>query len=88
MNQTERRQAAVSAGRGNLNDLTRLLAEVAQPTVPVPVPNVTVATLPAAADYTGCILFCSNGVAGSPGLVVSDGTNWKIADGSANAAAS
>lgn len=87
MKSSERVQSAASAGRGNLNDTQRLLMEMAKPTAPVPVPTYTVDTLPAAADYTGCIAYCSNGAAGNPCVVVSDGTNWKVADGSANAAA-
>lgn len=38
----------------------------------------TVATLPAAASNVGRTLYCSNGSAGSPCLVTSDGTNWKV----------
>lgn len=87
MNPTQRTQAAISAGRGNLNDTQKLFAELAQPTAPTPLPTYAVADLPDAAAYTGCAAFCSNGAAGSPCIVVSDGTNWKVADGSANAAA-
>jgi len=87
MKPLERTQSAVSAGRGNMNDLTKVLSQLAQPTVPVPLATYAVAGLPAAADYTGCIAYCSNGAGGSPCVVVSDGTNWKVGDGSANAAA-
>lgn len=38
----------------------------------------TVATLPAAASNVGRTLYCSNGSAGSPCAVISDGTNWKV----------
>lgn len=41
----------------------------------------TVATAPPASAYpVGTTIFVSNGVAGSPGLAFSDGTNWKRAD--------
>ena len=41
----------------------------------------TVATAPDASQYpAGTIIFVSDGVAGSPGLAFSDGTNWKRAD--------
>ena len=41
----------------------------------------TVATAPDASAYpAGTIIFVSDGVAGSPGLAFSDGTNWKRAD--------
>lgn len=39
----------------------------------------TVATLPAAADNVGRVVYCSDGAAGSPTAVISDGTNWKVA---------
>ena len=41
----------------------------------------TVATAPDASQYpAGTIIFVSDGVAGSPGLAFSDGTDWKRAD--------
>lgn len=40
----------------------------------------------ASAVEAGTVVYLTNGVAGSPGLAVSDGTNWKIVDGSATAA--
>jgi hypothetical protein len=39
----------------------------------------TVATLPDAAANIGRTLYCSDGAAGSPSAVISDGTNWKVA---------
>lgn len=39
----------------------------------------TVATLPAAASNVGRVVYCSNGAAGNPSAVISDGTNWKVA---------
>jgi len=47
----------------------------------VTVPTYTVATAPDASTVTaGTTIYVSNGVAGSPGLAFSDGTNWKRAD--------
>jgi hypothetical protein len=40
----------------------------------------TVATVPAAASYTGAIIYVSNGAGGSPILAFSDGSNWKRSD--------
>jgi hypothetical protein len=36
----------------------------------------TVATVPAAADNVGKIIYTTNGAAGNPVLAFSDGTNW------------
>lgn len=36
----------------------------------------TVATVPAAASYKGCIIYVSDGDAGADCLARSDGTNW------------
>jgi hypothetical protein len=38
----------------------------------------TVATLPAAASNVGRVVYCSDGSAGSPCAVISDGTDWKV----------
>lgn len=46
----------------------------------VQVPTYTVATAPAATGLDGTVIYVSDGVAGSPGLAFSDGTNWKRAD--------
>lgn len=46
----------------------------------IQVPTYTVATAPSAAGLTGTVIYVSDGVAGSPGLAFSDGTNWKRAD--------
>lgn len=46
---------------------------------PVQLPSYTVATLPAAASYAGCIVYVSN-AATNPISCVSDGTNWKRQD--------
>lgn len=48
----------------------------------------TVATAPTAASQgAGCVIFLSDGAAGSPCLAVSDGTNWLRCDTLATAAA-
>lgn len=41
-------------------------------------PTYTVATLPTAANYPACLIYVSNGSAGSPCVAMSDGTNWKV----------
>jgi len=38
----------------------------------------TVATVPAAADNVGRVIYVSDGSAGSPCAAISDGTNWKV----------
>lgn len=81
-------QHATQAERGSKRDLGVLLHEQANPQHPTALATFAVADLPAAADYTGHAVFCSNGAAGSPCMAVSDGTNWKVADGSANVSAS
>jgi hypothetical protein len=40
----------------------------------------TVATVPAAASYARCLIYVSNGAAGSPVVAFSNGTNWLRAD--------
>lgn len=47
---------------------------------PFPLFSATVTTLPAAADYTGCIIYVSDGTSNKR-LAVSDGTNWRFPDG-------
>jgi hypothetical protein len=47
----------------------------------------TVANVPSAAGRTGALVYISDGAAGSPGLAVSDGTNWKVVTISATTAA-
>ncbi len=51
-----------------------------QSTVPFQLPSYTVATLPAATSYTGCLIYVSNGTTNKR-LAVSDGTNWRFPDG-------
>lgn len=50
--------------------------------------NYTVATAPAASEFTGGVIYVSNGAAGSPIIAFSDGTNWKRSDTGATIAAS
>jgi hypothetical protein len=52
------------------------------------IPVVAFADLPAAATANiGQILWCPTGIAGSAGLIVSNGTNWvHVADGTTTAA--
>ena len=45
-----------------------------------PLPNIAVASLPAASGATANVCYCSNGAAGSPVLAFSDGTNWLRCD--------
>ncbi len=40
----------------------------------------TVATAPAAASNARCMIYVSNGAAGSPVVAFSDGTNWLRVD--------
>lgn len=47
---------------------------------PVGLPTYTVANAPAAADYTGHMIYVSNGAAGSPVVAFSNGTNWLRVD--------
>lgn len=64
---------------------------MAEDTSPLPLTKLqgeyTVATLPDAAACKNCIAYCSNGSAGSPCLVFSNGTNWKVVALGATAAA-
>jgi subtilisin family serine protease len=47
----------------------------------------TVATLPAAAANVGRVVYVTNGKAGAACAAISDGTNWKVVDIGATAAA-
>lgn len=47
---------------------------------PLQIPGYTVATLPAAATYTRCLVYVSDGTANKR-LAISDGTNWRFPDG-------
>ena len=40
----------------------------------------TVASAPSAAAFTGCVIYTSNGGAGTPMLAFSNGTNWLRVD--------
>jgi hypothetical protein len=54
-------------------------AVVVSGTVLVP-DTYTVATVPAAASFTGGVIYVSNGAAGAPVLAFSNGTNWLRVD--------
>lgn len=47
---------------------------------PVKLPSYTVAGVPAASLWTGCLIYVSDGTANKR-LAVSDGTNWRFPDG-------
>lgn len=47
---------------------------------PVNLAVFTVATVPAAASFTGGLIYVSNGAAGSPVVAFSNGTNWLRVD--------
>lgn len=55
-------------------------SNVAEFAAPVKIPSVTVAGLPAAASFTQCLIYVSNGT-GNKRLAISDGTNWRFPDG-------
>lgn len=48
----------------------------------------TVATLPAASDHTGVLVYVTDGNAGAAGVCFSNGTNWVNVDDLATAATS
>lgn len=87
MKSAQRIQHVRQVERGSLTDLGRLLGESAAPQHPTPLASVAVADLPAAADYEGHVLYCSNGAGGSPILAFSNGTNWLRSDTGAAVAA-
>lgn len=47
---------------------------------PLTLSTYTVATVPTASEFTGAIIYVSNGAAGSPIVAFSDGTNWLRTD--------
>ena len=53
----------------------------------ITVPTFTVANAPSAEGLAGTIAYVSDGAAGSPILVFSDGTDWKRSDTGATIAA-
>ena len=63
-----------------------IAAEVLSGTV-VSLSSYTVATVPAAASFTGSVIYVSNGAAGSPIIAFSNGTNWLRSDTAAAIAA-
>ena len=75
------RRTITPTANGTLGfDANGKLANVARTTY-------TVAGLPPAASNTGRVLYTSNGAAGAPAAVISDGTNWKVIALGATAAA-
>lgn len=74
------------AGRGSQRDLEKILEETVAPTAPTKLAAFAVAALPAAADYTHHVVYCTDGAAGGPTLAYSNGTNWKRADTGGNVA--
>lgn len=88
MKQDVKEAHAIQAERGHKASMGALLREVANPTGPVNLPTYAVAGVPAAADYSGHIIYVSDGAAGSPILAFSDGTNWLRSDTGAAIAAS
>ena len=76
--------SGVTLGRQRILELD---ADVVKASAVVVLPTYTVAGLPDAADWTGGVVYVSNGAAGSPILAFSDGTNWKRSDTDANVAA-
>lgn len=87
MKPAQKTQHASQAERGSRSDLGKVLREWADPDNPVNLPSFAVADLPAAGDYTGHIVFCSDGAAGSAILAFSDGTDWLRCDTAAAVAA-
>jgi hypothetical protein len=57
-----------------------LLVDETTHTGPANLAVFTVATVPAAASFTGGLIYVSNGAAGSPVVAFSNGTNWLRVD--------
>lgn len=62
----------ITSGTATLQGLTM--------TAPLALATYTVATVPAAASFTGDLIYVSNGAAGSPVVAFSNGTNWLRVD--------
>lgn len=62
----------INSGTARLNSLTML--------APLALATYTVATVPAAASYTGDLIYVSNGAAGAAVVAFSNGTNWLRVD--------
>lgn len=60
--------------------LQRTIGPLATSGVIVKLKSYTVATVPPAASHTGCMIYVTNGAAGSPCMAVSNGTNWLRCD--------
>lgn len=78
-----RQNADGSADLVNSNNATALKlnadATISSP-LPAKLPSYTVASVPAAASFTGALIYVSNGAAGSPMVAFSNGTNWLRVD--------
>jgi hypothetical protein len=59
-------------------ELARAIADLQ--TQPVKLPSYTVATVPTAGLWPGCLIYVSDGTSNKR-LAVSDGTNWRFPDG-------
>lgn len=86
--QTQRfRKALVALGLTSKDDLTldALTGKQVKMLKPVALPTYNLAGLPSASTYNRCIVHCSNGWGGNPGILFSNGTNWLRLDTGATA---
>jgi len=83
MDQKTKIQHVRQAARGSKNDLEKVLDELVNPEGPVKLPSFTVATVPAAANYEGHLIYVTDGADGSPTIAWSNGTDWIEEDGTA-----
>jgi len=64
-----------------VNQLKAEFNRIRFPLAPVRLPTFAdVASLPPAADWKGCIVFCEDVGSSTPGLAYSDGADWRRAD--------
>lgn len=64
-----------------VNQIKEALGRIANPQRPVRIATYAdVASLPDVEAYVGCILFCQDVGSSTPGLVYSDGTDWRRVD--------
>lgn len=66
--------SAVFSGTVDLSDADVTLSS----TSPVQLPTYTVATVPAAGDHEGAMIYVSDGDTGDPAVAVSDGADWLV----------
>jgi len=59
------------------------VSALSQTDTPIPLPSFDVAGVPDAADYTGCLIYVTDGAEGSATFAWSNGTNWIEEDGTA-----